>query len=113
MQIYCIPCLYFYKTKQQKATMEKITPQYARVQKYYTSQLAKLYDLDFETMYQKLREFVPILGEKVKGEPWHPKEVSYIFYKLGTPLAKPLAKRGRKPLARNTRQINTDESAAA
>jgi hypothetical protein len=76
--------------------MEKIAPKYARVQKYYTAQLATLYGLDFETMYLKLREFVPVLGEKEKGKPWDLKEVNYIFYKLGTPLAKPLAKRGRK-----------------
>lgn len=71
-------------------------PQYARIQKYYTSQLAKLYEVDFETMYTKLRDLVPVLGEKMKGEPWQPKEVIYIFYKLGTPLAKPLSRRGRK-----------------
>jgi hypothetical protein len=76
--------------------MTKAGNQYARIQKYYTSQLAKLYEVDCETMYNKLRELVPVIGEKVKGRAWHPKEVVYIFYKFGTPLAKPLSRRGRK-----------------
>ena len=75
---------------------KKLDPKYARIQKYYTAQLATLYGLDFDTMYLKLRELVPVLGEKAKGKAWDVKEVTYIFYKLGTPLAKPLAKRGRK-----------------
>lgn len=82
--------------------MDNTVPQYARVQKYYTSQLAKLYGLDMELMYTKLRELVPVLGEKVKGTPWQPKEVAYIFYKFGTPLAKPFVKRG-KGFARDSR----------
>ncbi|HVD96954.1 MAG TPA: hypothetical protein VNB90_02040 [Cytophagaceae bacterium] len=76
--------------------MENLSPQPARIQKYYTSQLAKLYDVDPETMYKRLRKLVPILGEKHKGKPWFAKEVRYIFYKLGTPLSKPLSRRGRK-----------------
>ena len=76
--------------------MKNSQPVYARIQKYYTSQLARLYDLDGETMYAKLRELVPVIGEKVKGRPWNPKEVVYIFYKFGTPISKPLSRRGRK-----------------
>ncbi len=78
--------------------MTKLRINYARIQKYYTTQLAALYEVDCETMYLKLRELVPVLGEKMKGKAWSPKEVVYIFYKFGTPMAKPLQRRGRIPL---------------
>lgn len=69
---------------------------YAPIKKYYTAQLAHLYNLSFEEMYLKLREFVPVLGEKTKGKPWDQKEVQFIFYKLGRPFDKQFIRRRKK-----------------
>jgi len=68
----------------------------APIKKYYEAQLACLYGIDKKEMHLRLRDLVPVMGEKIKSEPYSEKEVEYIFRKLGHPQNSELAKRGRK-----------------